>query len=127
MSKNVPLFSLIFFLLGCSDTKISTDKNLDKAQTSRPNIVLILCDDLGYSDVGFNGAKDITTPHLDALAANGMVCSSAYVPHPFCGPSRAGIMTGRYPHKFGSQFNLMMNSGELVGEGIPLNEIFIRF
>lgn len=91
----------------------------------RPNIVVILCDDLGYSDVGFNGAKDIITPELDHLAYNGMRFSAAYVAHPFCGPSRAGLMTGRYPHTFGSQFNLPQNSGELLNTGIPLEETFI--
>ena len=58
---------------------------------ARPNIVLILCDDLGYGDVGFNGSKEITTPELDRLAKAGPVCTSAYVVHPFCGPSRMGL------------------------------------
>lgn len=80
------------------------------ATAEQPNIVLILCDDLGYADVGFNGAKDIITPELDALAKDGTVFSSAYVAHPFCGPSRMGLMTGRYPHTFGAPFNLP-NSG----------------
>jgi len=91
----------------------------------RPNIVLILCDDLGYSDVGFNGAKDIKTPTLDKLAQNGIVFSSAYVAHPFCGPSRAALMTGKYPHTIGSQFNLPPNSEETIHEGIPVEEVFI--
>lgn len=72
----------------------------------RPNIVLILCDDLGYADVGFNGSTDIITPQLDRLAQGGTVFTSAYVTHPFCGPSRMGLMTGRYPHEFGAPFNL---------------------
>lgn len=71
----------------------------------RPNIIVIICDDLGYADVGFNGAKDIRTPALDKLAAAGAVCASAYVAHPFCGPSRMALMAGRYPHEFGGQFN----------------------
>jgi arylsulfatase A-like enzyme len=90
----------------------------------KPNIILIIADDLGYSDVGFNGSIDIKTPHLDHLAQNGVICSSAYVAHPFCGPSRAGMITGRYPHAFGSQYNLPANS-EVLNEGIPLSEIFI--
>jgi len=118
--KHLFSIALLLLLFSCNSIKNNTDET-----TTRPNIIIILCDDLGYADVGFNGAKDITTPNLDKLAANGIVCSSGYVPHPFCGPSRAGLMTGRYPHKFGSQFNLMMNSGKLVGEGIPLEEKFI--
>lgn len=94
----------------------------------RPNIVLILCDDLGYADVGFNGSLDIITPNLDALAANGTVFSSAYVCHPFCGPSRMGLMTGKYPHTFGAPFNLP-NSGlgieDFNQQGIPIDEKLI--
>ena len=76
------------------------------AASSRPNIILIMCDDLGYADVSFNGATDIKTPELDALALNGTICTAGFVPHPFCGPSRMGMMTGRYPHDFGAPFNL---------------------
>lgn len=78
----------------------------EQSKTQRPNIVLIMCDDLGYSDVGFNGSNDIRTPSLDRLAEAGTICTSAYVVHPFCGPSRMGLMTGRYPHTFGAPFNL---------------------
>ncbi|QDT69073.1 Arylsulfatase [Planctomycetes bacterium MalM25] len=93
-----------------------------------PNIVLILCDDLGYSDVGFNGADDIRTPALDRLAADGAICTDAYVPHPFCGPSRVGIMTGRYPHALGAPFNLP-RTGEAADDygplGVEPSETFI--
>ncbi len=123
--KYFSLTILILLIFGCSNTKSTELKSSTKTTAARPNIIVILCDDLGYADVGFNGSKDIITPHLDQLATNGMVCSAGYVPHPFCGPSRAGLMTGRYPHTFGSQFNLMMNSGELIGEGIPLGEKFM--
>lgn len=91
------------------------------ADAPRPNILIVLLDDLGYADVGFNGAADIKTPHIDALAEKGMIFSEAYVPHPFCGPSRAGLMTGRYPHKFGAQFNLPEDGSFL---GIPTSETF---
>ncbi|TRX58182.1 sulfatase-like hydrolase/transferase [Thalassomonas sp. M1454] len=97
---------------------------ITKADAKRPNILVILTDDMGYGDVGFNGAKDIFTPNLDQLAAAGTRFDSAYNAHPFCGPSRAGIMTGRYPHKFGSQFNLP-TSNRSGGIGIPVNETFI--
>ncbi|MGJ8724114.1 MAG: sulfatase-like hydrolase/transferase [Roseibacillus sp.] len=80
--------------------------HLAQAEAPRPNIIVIMCDDLGYADVGFNGSQDIRTPHLDALAKDGVVCTSGYVAHPFCGPSRMAMMTGRYPHTFGGPFNL---------------------
>ncbi|AWB68861.1 sulfatase [Saccharobesus litoralis] len=95
------------------------------AEAPRPNILFILTDDQGYADVGFNGSPDIITPNLDKLAENGTIFTSAYVVHPFCGPSRAGLMTGRYPHKFGSQFNLPSKYGMSGGLGIDVKETFI--
>lgn len=94
----------------------------------RPNIVLIMCDDLGYADVGFSGATDIKTPSLDQLARAGTICTSGYVVHPFCGPSRMGMMAGRYPHAFGAPFNLppsALNIEEYKSKGIPVEEVLI--
>jgi arylsulfatase A-like enzyme len=71
----------------------------------KPNIVVIVADDLGYADVGFQGCKDIPTPHLDALAKNGVVCTNGYVSHPFCSPTRAGLLSGRYQQRFGHENN----------------------
>ncbi len=98
------------------------------AQADRPNIVLIMADDLGYADVGFNGSTDIKTPQLDQLAKNGATFTSAYVAHPFCGPSRMGMMTGRYPHEFGAPFNLPGTGNgneEYYRQGIDVNETLI--
>lgn len=67
--------------------------------SDKPNIVIILADDLGYADVGFHGS-DIRTPNLDALAASGVELYQYYVT-PVCSPTRAGMMTGRYPIRFG--------------------------
>lgn len=88
----------------------------------RPNILLLMCDDLGYGDVGFNGSEDIPTPNLDALAEGGLICTSGYVAHPVCGPSRAALMTGRSPHTMGGQFNIPYFHHHL---GIPLEETFL--
>ncbi|WP_345685469.1 sulfatase-like hydrolase/transferase [Novipirellula caenicola] len=103
-------------------------KSAIAAEPPRPNIVLIMCDDLGYADVGFNGATDIKTAALDRLARNGTVFTSGYVAHPFCGPSRMGMMSGRYPHAMGTPFNLP-NAGVEVqgteGQGIPVDETLI--
>ena len=89
--------------------------------TDKPNILLIVSDDHGYGDVGFQGCKDIPTPHLDKLAAEGMHCTSGYVSHPFCSPTRAGLMTGRYQHRFGHQLNPYYNPDDHK-EGLPLSE-----
>lgn len=84
---------------------------------TRPNIIVIVGDDMGYADVGFHGCKDIPTPHLDALAKSGVVCTNGYVSGPYCSPTRAGLMTGRYQQRFGHEFN---SGGE--GGGLPLSE-----
>jgi arylsulfatase A-like enzyme len=68
----------------------------------RPNIVHIVADDLGWKDVGFNGATDIKTPNLDKLAAEGARLTQFYV-QPMCTPTRAALMTGRYPFRYGLQ------------------------
>lgn len=72
------------------------------AAASRPNIIHIVADDLGWKDVGFNGCTDIKTPNIDALAAGGAKLSQFYV-QPMCTPTRAAIMTGRYPFRYGLQ------------------------
>ncbi len=69
---------------------------------SKPNIVHIIADDLGWKDVGFNGATDIKTPNIDALAAGGAKFSQFYT-QPMCTPTRAALMTGRYPFRYGLQ------------------------
>ena len=101
-----------------------TSAQLGDACAESPNIIVILCDDLGYADVGFNGGKDITTPELDRLAKGGTIFTSAYVAHPFCGPSRMGLMSGRYPHEYGAPYNLP-HSGEEIEEGVPVTETLI--
>ena len=76
------------------------------AETNRPpNLIVIMTDDQGYADVGFNGGKDIPTPHLDSIAQNGVRFTSGYVVYPVCSPSRAGFITGRYPQRFGYERN----------------------
>lgn len=71
----------------------------------RPNVVIIVTDDQGYADAGFQGSERIPTPHIDALARAGVRFSSGYVSHPFCSPSRAGLLTGRYQQRFGHENN----------------------
>lgn len=76
------------------------------AQAARqPNILLIVGDDMGYADLGVHGCKDIPTPHLDALAAAGVRCTNGYDSAPYCSPTRAGMLTGRYQTRFGHEMN----------------------
>ena len=79
---------------------------------AKPNILLIVGDDMGYADVGFHGCKDIPTPNLDSLAADGVRFTSGYVSGPYCSPTRAALLTGRYQTRFGHEFN---PSGPVAG------------
>lgn len=83
---------------------------------AKPNILLIVGDDMGYGDVGFHGCKDIPTPNLDSLAVGGVRFTNGYVTGPYCSPTRAGLMTGRYQQRFGHEFN---PGGS---QGLPLSE-----
>ncbi|MEC8190690.1 MAG: sulfatase-like hydrolase/transferase, partial [Verrucomicrobiota bacterium] len=89
--------------------------------SQRPNLIIILTDDQGYNDVGFNGCTDIPTPHLDKLAANGVVFTNGYVSYPVCGPSRAGLLTGRYQDRFGFTTNPSIDPNNPIS-GLPLEE-----
>ncbi len=122
-----------------ANTKTDTALN-DSASTSpriatpvdykgkKPNIILLFSDDAGYDDFGFHGSNVMKTPHLDSLAKDGMIFRQAYVSDPTCGPSRAGLLTGRYQQKFGFEENnvpgYMSPSSKFTGAdmGIPLTE-----
>ncbi|WDE99475.1 sulfatase-like hydrolase/transferase [Lentisphaera profundi] len=90
--------------------------------------MLILADDLGYGDLGYLGAKDIRTPHIDALAESGMSFSQGYQSASVCGPARAGLLTGRHQQLFGCGEN-PPETGPLAKQfpdaGVPLNEQMI--
>ena len=91
------------------------------AEAGRPNIEVLIADDMGFSDVGFQGGKDIPTPHLDALARGGVRCSNGYVSGPYCSPTRAGLLTGRYQQRFGHEFNPGGEAGTGL-LGLPTSE-----
>jgi arylsulfatase A-like enzyme len=91
-----------FVLLG---TFSSLGESIAQVDSRPPNILLIVGDDMGYADVGFHGCTDIPTPHLDSLARSGVICSQGYVSGPYCSPTRAGLLTGRYQQRFGHEFN----------------------
>lgn len=92
----------------------------------QPNILLILADDMGYGDLGCTGSTTIKTPHLDALAQNGILCTQGYVPSSVCSPSRAGILTGRDPRRFGYEGNLNKGGDQYATrhelQGLPTSE-----
>lgn len=88
----------------------------------RPNVIVILADDLGYGDTGVYGSTIIKTPHIDALAASGVRFTDGYVTHPVCAPSRAALVTGRYQQRFGFEFNPV---GRDEQAGVALREVTI--
>jgi len=94
---------------------------LNAAESAKPNILVIVSDDQGYADVGFQGCKDIPTPQLDQLARCGLHCTNGYVTHPFCSPSRAAMMTGRYQQRFGHENNPFYDPNSHC-EGLPTTE-----
>lgn len=85
--------------------------------TLQPNIIVIMADDLGYADLGCYGCKDIFTPNIDRLAADGVRFTSAYVTGNMCGPSRAGFLTGRVQSTFGYYRNV--SNPYAPNEGLP--------
>jgi len=92
------------------------------AAARKPNIVVIVGDDMGYADVGFQGCKDIPTPNLDALARAGVRCTNGYVSCPVCSPTRAGLLTGRYQQRFGHEFNPGPGRQDEVF-GLPVSQV----
>lgn len=84
----------------------------------KPNFIVIYCDDLGYGDIGATGGQSIPTPHLDRMAAQGVTLTDYYAPANVCTPSRAGLLTGRYPVRTSLSRVLL----EADKTGLPLNE-----
>src|SRR3954469_25299112 len=75
------------------------------ADGKKPNVLIFLSDDVGWAEYGFQGGKDIPTPNIDSIAKNGVRFPQGYVSGPYCSPTRAGLMTGRYQTRFGHEFN----------------------
>ncbi|MGB7324252.1 MAG: sulfatase [Rubripirellula sp.] len=97
-------FPIRVFLACCAVTCLHAHHQPARA-AEKPNILLILADDLGYEDLGFQKSADIKSPNLDRLAAGGIQFSDGHVSASVCSPSRAGLMTGRYQQRFGHEAN----------------------
>jgi len=113
----IKLFNSVILttLLGCSTISYAGDK---------PNFIIILTDDQGYADVGFNGSDDIITPNIDRIANEGTKFTNGYVTYAVCGPSRAGLLTGRYQGRFGFGYNPIIDPKDPTA-GLPLEEQMI--
>ena len=97
-------------------------------QDDRPNIVLLLADDLGYGEVGLPDLRldpeptRIPTPHIDSIASAGVRFTDGYVTAAYCSASRAGVMTGRYQTRFGYEFNPTGHRNEDPDFGLPASQ-----
>src|SRR5438132_10417727 len=100
-------------LLGCAAP--------DKTPERRPNILLIVSDDQGYGEMTCQGG-DAPTPNLDRLAASGVRFTAGYVTAPFCSPSRAALLTGRYQQRFGHEMNPVERMNDRPDVGLPVSE-----
>ena len=114
MKRFYILFLVFFTIISCAQKK--------------PNIVFLFVDDAGYADFGFQGSKEMITPNLDELAKDGVKFTQGYVTDATCGPSRAGLITGKYQQKFGYQEinvpNYMSENSKFLGDdmGLPLDQ-----
>jgi len=115
---------LLLFWAGGLSLFAQTAESSENARSKLPNFVIILADDLGYADVGFQGCQDIPTPNLDTLAREGMRCTQGYVSHPFCSPTRAGLMTARYQQRFGHENNPKYDPNDPVA-GLPISQVTV--
>lgn len=113
------LLLMLLITVFSANTEPLTIKHAARVPAAKPNILFIVGDDFGFADVGFHGCKDIPTPNLDALAASGVKFTNGYVTGPYCSPTRAGLLTGRYQQRFGHEFNANGTNG------LPLTETTI--
>jgi arylsulfatase A-like enzyme len=122
---NRRIHGLLLLAVAAFGLGVAPSRGLAQARPARkPNIVILLADDLGFADLGFQGCKDIPTPRIDALARGGVRFTNGYVSGPYCSPTRAGLLTGRYQTRFGHEFN----PGERengVPIGLPITETTI--
>ena len=120
----------MFFLLGIIVIMfgICACSNTDEPKETKPNVVIILADDLGYGDISYFGQENYKTPNIDKFATEGVVCTDFYVPTPYCAPSRGSLLTGRFPLRHGLIKNPTPDAGindiGIQAEEITLGEIF---
>ena len=115
--KLILLLIASFFLLASCASSVGGSSDFQP-----PNVIIILTDDLGYGDISCYGQDNYQTPNIDKLAAKGVSCTDFYVPTPYCAPSRATLLTGRFPLRHGMIRNPTPDAG-INDIGIPAGEI----
>lgn len=106
--------------MAAAATLMAAVENQAVAADSKPNFVIFYSDDQGWGETGCYGNKEIPTPHIDSLAKNGVRFTQGYVAATYCSPSRAGLMTGRYPTRFGHENNAVANRSGLRLDQVTL-------
>ena len=106
--KSICGWLLLIIIFGCSQIELP------------PNIILIMADDQGWGDVGYNGHPHLKTPNLDSMVKNGAVFTRFYSAGSVCSPTRASVMTGRHPERMGI---CGANCGHILTEEITLAEL----
>lgn len=117
MKRAALFFLAVFLLIGGP-----VSPQAQRTSAPKPNILLIIADDLGYADIGANGCQDVPTPNIDSIAKHGVRFTDGYVSGPYCSPTRAGPMTGRYQQRFGHEFNPGPAEHANADFGLPLSE-----
>ena len=115
LSQSTPLMALL----------LTAATAVPASAADQPNIILLFADDLGYGELSCQGNPEIPTPNIDAIAQHGVRFTDGYVAGPNCSPSRAGMLTGRIPTRFGYEFNPTGPLNEQPGFGLPVKEITI--
>ena len=109
---------------GCGGPAVEEQPPAAAAATAKPNVVVILADDLGYADISSYGGTRMATPNIDRIAKAGVVFTDGYSAAPVCSPSRAGLNTGRHPDRFGFEYNNGPAQRDIEQNlGLPKDEI----
>jgi arylsulfatase A-like enzyme len=129
--KNIEIMNIVIYIIRAIKMGFASFlfiffgiANKGNSQTTQPNFVLIVADDLGYADLSINGSKQIATPNIDRLAYEGVNFTQGYVSAPVCAPSRAGLLTGKNQVRFGFDNNISRNQQgfDPMFMGLPVSE-----
>lgn len=117
----MPRLTRLFILVTVLVAGLLPELSQADSKKDRPNIILILIDDLGYADLGCYGSKVNKTPHIDQLASESLLFTDFHSNGPMCTPTRAALLTGRYQNRFGRKFEAAISGKTDYDKGLPLD------
>ncbi|MDP3736272.1 MAG: sulfatase-like hydrolase/transferase [Hyphomonadaceae bacterium] len=125
-SRRILGFAAACMLAACAGPQAVEQQVAGGVPGKKPNIVVILADDLGYADISSYGGKRIATPNIDRIAKDGVIFTDGYSAAPVCSPSRAGLNTGRHPDRFGFEYNNGPAQRDIEQNlGLPKDEVIL--